>query len=389
MKTGHNDSFSSVLQMQKMFASSSDLMTSSQVLQSVLGQTRYFSTTGSALGMSNILAAIGGSALTAGGASQTLEMLRNLSVTSAGAPRLESVLQATRVIKLDRIIGNPRSLQGLFPDPIAATTLLRNIGIVPSLASTYLVSQQHGLGSALAEWSAINRTMSDLPSWIRPVSPLQATQPSWEIAATLGIAGLGRAGLIQDLLATLHTVRMPTVGFEAAAQMLEAADEVDADLAERVLHLLSTHADPILVALARTKDRVSWQGMAAIVGILISLVACYQSVEQTRLSHASAEAPPPAVFGEISRQLTNLKQEVARSHEEQKPDPAARVVSQTAPLRATPDTKGKIIGRVYPDDHLHVDQTERGWAHVEVYEYSSENITKGWVSRKVLRRSDH
>jgi hypothetical protein len=44
-----------------------------------------------------------------------------------------------------------------------------------------------------------------------------------------------------------------------------------------------------------------------------------------------------------------------------------------------------ILRKVYPDDRVRVLDAAGKWAQVEVYEYHSEKVAKGWINRRVLR----
>ena len=109
----------------------------------------------------------------------------------------------------------------------------------------------------------MTKAIGNLPSWLRPESPLEAMRPSWEVAAGLALAGIGRPGLVHDALSAIHSARAETAGFEAVVQMLEAADEAEDDLDDRVLIVLRSYAAGLIDLLEQSKDWVQRQGLMA------------------------------------------------------------------------------------------------------------------------------
>ena len=218
---------------------------------------------------------------------------------------------------------------------------------------------------------------------MRPLSTAQVFQPSWEIAAGLGIEAHGPATLIKDVLTVLHTARKPTVGFEAAVQMLEAADETEAQLNERVLHVLRTYTAAIVERLGEAKDWVQRHGLLVVLTFVLNVGAFYYAEEQTRLARAASE--PSTIQREMESHLADLTEAMSQNQKQHALERDERVVVRPAPLRQTPDAKGLILRQIYPDDRVRVLEIEDGWAKVDVYAYSSEKLCEGWISRRVLR----
>jgi hypothetical protein len=51
----------------------------------------------------------------------------------------------------------------------------------------------------------------------------------------------------------------------------------------------------------------------------------------------------------------------------------------------SPEADGKIMRQLYPDDLVRVLDVKDAWAHVEVFQYNSEQLITGWVNRRALR----
>src|SRR6185437_15843406 len=88
---------------------------------------------------------------------------------------------------------------------------------------------------------------------------------------------------------------------------------------------------------------------------------------------------------EIAERNEELKKALAQFTQEHEKDRNLRVLVRSAPLRATPQAGGKFMRQLYPDDLVRVLDVKDGWAHVEVFQYNSEQLINGWINRRVLR----
>jgi hypothetical protein len=223
---------------------------------------------------------------------------------------------------------------------------------------------------------------------MKPLSALQAVQPSWEIASSLGAVGIGRPTLIQDVIGSLHVERHETISFEAVVQMMEVADEADDEIAERVLQLLRIYAGLFIELLAETKDWVKRQGLMA---MLMLFLGTYTALEGRRARIDADVQKDLAIkqdsnaHSEIAERNEELKKALAQFKQEHEKDRNLRVLVRSAPLRMTPEADGKIMRQLYPDDLVRVLDVKDGWAQVEVFQYNSEQLINGWINRRVLR----
>jgi len=280
--------------------------------------------------------------------------------------------------------------QSLMTDIEQVTRFTRSLGTASDLAATFQAMDRNQLLSTVASYRDMTKAIGNLPSWLRPESPLEAMRPSWEVAAGLALAGIGRPGLVHDALSAIHSARAETAGFEAVVQMLEAVDEAEDDLDDRVLIVLRSYAAGLIDLLEQSKDWVQRQGLMAMLMLILGIIGVYDNhrsrvdadiqtkiaVEQDHSTHAQAE---------IARHRDDLTQSLSRFLAEKDANNDARVLNRAAPLRATPQPKGFILRQLYPDDRVRVLEVQDSWARVEVYGYSSENVIKGWVNRRALR----
>lgn len=246
-----------------------------------------------------------------------------------------------------------------------------------------------GVGRLASAWDAIEpyeRALTGLPDWLRPVSQLQAMQLSWEIAAQLGVAGIGTPSLVHDVVNTIYADRPETTGFEAVVQMLQIADETEDEFAGRVLEILRTYTAASLEALHQTKDWIKQQGLLAVLGFLVALVSLYEShlsrvatEEQLDLAQQSQNSAP-----EITKHQDELKQAMDQILKQKTEHEDARVLSRATALRAKPEEHGMVIRELYPDDHVRVLEEKDGWAYVEAYQFHSEQTQHGWLDRRTL-----
>jgi hypothetical protein len=289
--------------------------------------------------------------------------------------------------------------KSIFADLSVIASFTRSMGITPDLATMFQSTGYMNQAPAIEGLSEMTRAISNLPTWLKPASLQQAFQPSWEIAASLGIAGIGRPGLIQDALRAIYTERVQTAGFEAAIEMLQIADDADGDVADRVLLVLRTYVAGIVDLLAQSKDWVAQQGLIQIL-MLILVIATYHenhlsrldadtqtqlALEQARDARASSSPASSLAKQEIAQHLDQIDRDVSQLLKDRETSQDVRVLIRMAPLRATPDARGTIIRQLYPDDRVRLIEIQNGWARVEVYEYKSETVINGWMSRRVLR----
>jgi hypothetical protein len=92
-----------------------------------------------------------------------------------------------------------------------------------------------------------------------------------------------------------------------------------------------------------------------------------------------------SAHSEIAERNEELKKALAQFKREHEKDRNLRVLARSAPLRMTPEADGKIMRQLYPDDLVRVLDVKDGWAHVEVFQYNSEQLINGWINRRVLR----
>jgi hypothetical protein len=303
------------------------------------------------------------------GSSDITAVIQNLGLSSRWVEHLKSPVLS--------------SLNATFASFTSITSLTRDLRLNPDLTSMLQAARIDAYHSVYGELNEISRAIQTLPEWLKPLSSLQAFQPSWEMTATLGLAGYGRPSLIHDLLGAISVERVPTTSFEALVQMLEAADEDEAYLAERALHILKSYSAAILELIEQTKDWIAQQGLLSIMFFLMGVATLYE----THLSRLDADAAlkPSAAQHEMVHHLDEIDHALSRIEKAQAPTGDARVVIRTAPLRQLPSTKGMIVRQVYPDDPVRVITVQGSWAQVEVYEYNSEHVVVGWISRRVLR----
>jgi hypothetical protein len=250
------------------------------------------------------------------------------------------------------------------------------------------IAGQGSVFSAMEGMKGLEAALKGIPAWMKPLSALQAVQPSWEIASSLGAVGIGRPTLIQDVIGSLHVERHETISFEAVVQMMEVADEADDEVAERVLQLLRTYAGLFIELLAETKDWVKRQGLMA---MLMLFLGTYTALEGRRARIDADVQKDLAIkqdsnaHSEIAERNEELKKALAQFKQEHEKDRNLRVLVRSAPLRMTPEADGKIMRQLYPDDLVRVLDVKDGWAHVEVFQYNSEQLINGWINRRVLR----
>ena len=246
----------------------------------------------------------------------------------------------------------------------------------------------------------ITKAMFGLPSWLKPQNELNILLPSWNVAASMGIAGLAPAGLIHDVLGAVHQRRTATFAFEAAVKMAETIDAEEQYLAETTLSLLRQFASMLVDMVSQTKDFIQRQGYVSIIVLIISIAGLYETHlsresaseqtdiarEQLELGRAVGTSDSTAIQLEILEELKALELRTAQLRNESISDENIRIVAQMAPLRSGSDAKAHMIRRVYPDDRVRIKDVKNGWALVEVYEYKSEATTTGWINKRVLRR---
>jgi hypothetical protein len=172
--------------------------------------------------------------------------------------------------------------------------------------------------------------------------------------------------------------------------MLQVADEAaEEEFAERVLQLLQKYSAAFITLLGQTTDWVQRQGL---VNILTFLLTAYVAVENHRSRVDSDVQTQLAIeqASETHQEIADRKQELENvlsefEDQQEKKDKHLRVLVRTAPLRMSPEADGKIMRQLYPDDLVRVVDIKEGWAHVEVFQYNSEQLINGWVSRRALR----
>jgi hypothetical protein len=172
--------------------------------------------------------------------------------------------------------------------------------------------------------------------------------------------------------------------------MLEAADEAEDDLDDRVLIVLRSYAAGLIGLLEQSKDWVQRQGLMAMLMLILGIIGVYDNHRsrvdadiQTKIA-GGTEPQHPRTSRNCPASRRPYPEPVSLPRGED-PNKDARVLNRTAPLRATPQPKGFILRQLYPDDRVRVLEVQGGWARVEVYGYSSENVIKGCVNRRALR----
>jgi hypothetical protein len=335
----------------------------------------------------------------------TSRVLESLSSAVRGVEYLRFLTDDYGILKPYDIASITRSL-GVSSDAFSALTIRREmlpesvraqmdqitsfnkyLRTMPDLTAAFQPPRVSQMLSSLEAMKVYQEAISGLPAWLKPISELQAIQPSWEIAANLGIAGFGTPSMVYDAVHKMYAVRQETVGFEAVVQMLEAADQPEDELTDRILTVLRTYAAAIIDALDHTKDWFRRQGLLATLGFLITLLTFYDT-HKSRLAteeQLNLAKQTPSAIGEIQKHQDELTQIMSRFLEESSARKDARVLTRAVPLRATPDAKGMVLRHLYPDDRVRVLDVKDSWAHIEVYEYSSEQTQTGWINRRVLR----
>jgi hypothetical protein len=341
------------------------------------------------LGLSDDLRKLG----TAAGVNQFLGQLSGLSssyramqfdIRKLGFSDLDGVTTMARSLSLSPELMKFGSYQGInLPKSILAdlgviTSFTRSLGISPDLATMLQSTREMTRFSAFEGLSEMTRAINNLPIWLKPASLQQTFQPSWEVAAGLGLAGIGRPGLIQDALTAIYAERTPTVGFEVAIQMLQIADSAEDDLTDRIIYVLKTYKAAIIDHIAQSKDWIAQQGVVSILALIVGIASLYE----THLSRLDADTQNKLVASasperdlskrEIAQHLDQIGENVSQLLEEKKVDQDARVLIRMAPLRAKPDAKGTIIRQLYPDDMVRLLEIQGGWARVEVGGFKDE-----------------
>jgi len=305
----------------------------------------------------------------------------------AETARLQSVFQSTIGLEFSR---QAAVSQSVFTDLERIADATRYVREAIGFSSMAQIASQAGVLSAMESMRGIEAALKGLPAWMKPLSTLQAVQPSWEIVSGLGAVGVGRPTLVQDIIGGLYAERAETVGFEAVVQMLQVADEAaEEEFAERVLQLLQKYSAAFITLLGQTTDWVQRQGL---VNILTFLLTAYVAVENHRSRVDSDVQTQLAIeqASETHQEIADRKQELENvlsefEDQQEKKDKHLRVLVRTAPLRMSPEADGKIMRQLYPDDLVRVVDIKEGWAHVEVFQYNSEQLINGWVSRRALR----
>jgi hypothetical protein len=249
-------------------------------------------------------------------------------------------------------------------------------------------------------YDSITKAVHGLPIWLKPSNELHFLLPSWNVTASIGIAGLAPVGLIHDVLGAVHQQRIATVAFEAVVKMAESIDGEEQYLAEATLTVLKQFASMLIDLVSQTKDFIQRQGYISIITLIVAIASLYETHlsrefaseqtdiarEQLDLSRTAGTSDSTAIQSEILKELKALELRTAQVSNEPTADDSIRIVAQTAPLRLEPDPKSHMIGRVFPDERVRVMDVKNGWALVEVYEYKSEATAIGWINRRVLRR---
>ncbi len=316
---------------------------------------------------------------------------------STFSQHLSSVGHFHRTTTLTAALDTPRfaELEKAYQTISSISELTHSLARIPDMSALLRTQGLSGLGAQASVFDPISRAAESLPDWLRPGSVFQAFQPSWELTAGLGLAGLTRPGLVHDALAAIHNERNKTVGFETAVQLLELADESGTQVADSIVAILRSYVSDLLDLLAQTKDWLRRQGLISVLALIFAAISCYLGWEQVTLGQEQLEfarhsvAPDPSSAQlEILEQLQILNRGIASLEVVGRRDREERVVVRPTPLRKEPNATGAIVRRVYPDDRVRVLEVQRSWARVELYGYNSEAIDNGWLNRSALRQPE-
>ena len=266
------------------------------------------------------------------------------------------------------------------------------------------VNRGFNLGLSLAAITAMTSVQTPGVGFVpRGLSEAMAVAPGFQLTAGLGLVGRVGRGVAADILHHYEDGgdedAAPSAVFVTARDGARGLDDGGLS-AEQVDEIISAVRDQISTELARERDPVRRLGLMEILLFILTFVGTasgvfgayvgYESLvvgqESLALAQAQTKAPPdPARLGPKLDQLhKDLRADKAQARGA---DEAARYVHRDTPLRADPDGSGLLLRMVYFDQTLRVIDERGAWVKVEVYDYHAGAVTRGWMSRRRLRRT--
>jgi len=352
------------------------------------------------------LAAIRGSALGIGAA---------LAQSSLPAPFLADVINKTRAIDAASMARFPEMGAAFRQMELRAARSLGDVGGFKQLQDTVqsfrqLLGTTHVMGQGWRDQFEFARNASRLFDLHIPAATLAAIAafpahevlnsgasamrssffpPGYQMVAAVGMESMSARGAVSDILRMYgqeHVADAPVFG--GALDGLSIIDAEPDDPAEAVSHL-ERFAALVMSLLAGERDPIRLGGLLKILGLIATVVGAYYAYAAVELSHGATTADVEAVgtrLNIVGQEITGMRNEIAGLRADRSDELRhVRYLHDRAPLRAEPHGKAHLIRMVYPDQPVRVLEQRGEWVSVEVFDYKSDGITRGWIARSRLR----
>lgn len=220
--------------------------------------------------------------------------------------------------------------------------------------------------------------------------------PGFQMAAALGLEARAARGLVADVLHRYGEEVPESPVFTGA---LESAAIVDADVftEEEAVTFLQRVAGALLASIRNERDVLQRNGLIGVLFLVIALISGYYTILSLRVSERSLEVaeaslkiaqaqPTNSDLAAVIRESEATRAMFEAQRLEQS-DANARIryVHDRTLLRVEPHAQGIVIRSIYPDQLLRVINENGDWLNVEVFDYQSDNVTRGWISRRRVR----
>lgn len=288
------------------------------------------------------------------------------------------------------------ALRGLMPDVGAA-------GFEPSLSR--VLADQATFATSISRQFDLRipaTTLAAIGALYGANSLAEATRgqslfpPGFQMAAAWGLETTTARGLVADLL---HHYGEEAPDAPLFGHALESAAVVDAEeLTEaEAVSFLQRVAGFILAAIQNERDVVARGGMIGVLILICTLLSGYVGLASLQVAEKSlvvaeqslnsAQAQPTnSDLAAVIRESQATREAFEAERRERADDRhRIRYVHERAPLRTEPHAQGMLIRSVYPDQLLRVVDEQGEWLKVEVFDYQSDGVTRGWISRRRVR----